>query len=93
MELIDAAEIAAAFNKVDELLLAASAAAPAVALLLARAQEQGVSEHQLAANLRATTPVLRWLLKLAPDATANRIDLDGADVGQVVLDWARRSAT
>jgi hypothetical protein len=31
------AEIAAAFSKVDELLLAATAAAPAVALLAARA--------------------------------------------------------
>jgi hypothetical protein len=31
-------EIAAAFERVDELLLAATAAAPAVALLLARAR-------------------------------------------------------
>ena len=92
MEMITADDIAAAFSKVDELLAAATAAAPAVALLLTRAQEQGVSEHQLAANLRATTPVLRWLLKLAPDATANRIDLEG-DLGELLLDWARRSAT
>ena len=89
MELSTAHEIAAAFNTVDALLEQATAAAPAVALLLTRAQEQGISEHQLAANLRATTPVLRWLLKLAPDATANRIDLDGADVGEVLLRWAR----
>ena len=84
----NAAEIAAAFSKVDELLLAATDAAPAVALLLARAQEQGVSEHQLAANLRTNTAVLRWILKLAPDATANRIDLEG-DLGEVLLKWAR----
>jgi hypothetical protein len=86
-----AAEIAAAFDTVDALLEQATAAAPAVALLLSRAQEQGVSEHQLAANLRATTPVLRWLLKLSPDATANRIDLDGddADLADLVLRWAR----
>ena len=82
-------EIAAAFSKVDELLEQATAAAPAVGLLLTRAQEQGVSEHQLAANLRATTPVLRWLMKLAPDATANRIDLEG-DLGEMLLRWARR---
>jgi hypothetical protein len=83
-----AAEIAAAFDTVDELLEQATATAPAVALLLSRAQEQGVSEHQLAANLRAPTPVLRWLLKLSPDATANRIDLEG-DVGELLLKWAR----
>jgi hypothetical protein len=82
-------EIAAAFSKVDALLEQATAVAPAVALLLERAQEQGVSEHQLAANLRTTTAVLRWLLKLSPDATANRIDLDGDDLGELVLRWAR----
>jgi hypothetical protein len=89
MELSTADVIAAAFDTVDELLEQATAAAPAVALLLARAKEQGVTEHQLAANLRATTPVLRWLLKLAPDATANRIDLDTADLGELLLRWAR----
>ena len=82
-------EIAAAFSKVDALLEQATAVAPAVALLLERAQEQGVSEHQLAANLRTTTAVLRWLLKLSPDATANRIDQDGDDLGELVLRWAR----
>jgi hypothetical protein len=85
----NAAEIAAAFERVDALLEQAGKVAPAVALLLSRAQEQGVSEHQLAANLRTPTSVLRWLLKLSPDATANRIDLDGADVGEVLLRWAR----
>jgi hypothetical protein len=88
VELSTANEIAAAFDTVDALLEQATAAAPAVALLLERAQEQGVSEHQLAANLRTTTPVLRWLLKLAPDATANRIELEG-DLGEVLLRWAR----
>ena len=84
-------EIAAAFSKVDELLIAATDVAPVVALLLARAREQGVTEHQLAAHLRTNTAVLRWLLKLAPDATANRIDLDGddADLADLVLRWAR----
>jgi hypothetical protein len=32
---------------------------------------------------------LRWLLRLAPDATTDRIDLDEADVGEVLLRWAR----
>ena len=81
-------EIAAAFSKVDELLERAGEVAPAVALLLSRAQEQGISEHQLAANLRTTTAVLRWVLRVKPDATANRIDLED-DLGEVLLKWAR----
>jgi site-specific recombinase XerC len=89
VELSTAAEIADAFARVDDLLEQARAAAPAVALLLSRARQQGISEHQLAANLRATTPVLRWLLKLAPDATANRIDL-GEDVGALIIRWAQK---
>jgi hypothetical protein len=72
-------EIAAAFERVDELLLAATAAAPAVALLLARAQEQGISETKLTNHLGLNATVVRWLLKLAPDATADRsIDLEAA---------------
>jgi len=93
MAMSSAAEINEAFGTVDHFLLTAAAAAPAVALLLERARQQGVSEHQLAAHLCTTASVLRWLVRVKPDATANRIDLDGADVGQVVLDWARRSAT
>ena len=88
--MITAAEIHEAFNKVDELLEQAGEVAPAVALLLTRARQQGVSEHQLAANLRATTAVLRWLLKLSPDATADRsLDL-GEDVGEVLIRWAQK---
>jgi hypothetical protein len=89
MALSNAAEINEAFSEVDHFLLTAAAAAPAVALLLSRAQEQGVSEHQLAANLRTNTAVLRWVLRVKPDATANRIDLEG-DLGELVLRWARR---
>ena len=84
----NAAEINEAFSKVDHFLLTAAAAAPAVALLLTRAQAQGVSEHQLAANLRTNTAVLRWLVRVKPDATADRIDLDG-DLGELLLKWAR----
>jgi UDP:flavonoid glycosyltransferase YjiC (YdhE family) len=63
-------EIAAAFGKVDELLLAATAAAPAVALLAARAAERGISEARLAAHLHLNATTMRWLLKLEPAAAA-----------------------
>jgi len=89
VELSNADEIAAAFNKVDELLMAATDAAPAVALLLERAQEQGISEHQLAANLRTNTAVLRWMVRVKPDATADRIDLEG-DLGELLIRWAQK---
>jgi hypothetical protein len=85
-------EIAAAFERVDELLLAATAAAPAVALLLARAAENGVSETKLTNHLGLNATVVRWLLKLAPDATTDRsIDLEAADddLAELVLRWAR----
>jgi hypothetical protein len=85
-------EIAAAFGKVDELLLAATAAAPAVALLLTRAQEQGISETKLTNHLGLNSTTARWVMKLAPDATADRsIDLEAADddLAELVLRWAR----
>ena len=87
-----AAEIAAAFSKVDELLLAATAAAPAVALLAARAAERGITETKLANHLHLNPTVLRWVMKLAADATADRsIDLEAADddLAELVLRWAR----
>ena len=82
----------AAFSKVDELLVAATAAAPAVALLAARAAERGITEAKLANHLRTNPTVLRWVMKLEPAATADRsIDLDGADddLAELVLRWAR----
>lgn len=88
----NADEIAAAFGKVDELLAAATAAAPAVALLVARAADRGITETRLANHLRTNPTVLKWLLKLAPDATTDRsIDLEAADddLGELVLRWAR----
>jgi hypothetical protein len=71
-------EIAAAFDRVDALLVAATAAAPAVALLLARAAENGVSETKLTNHLRLNSTTARWVMKLAADATTDRIDLDEA---------------
>ena len=85
-------EIAAAFSKVYELLLAATAAAPAVALLAARAAERGISEAKLANHLRTNPTVLRWVMKLATDATTDRsIELEAADddLAELVLRWAR----
>jgi predicted transcriptional regulator len=86
----NADEIAAAFERVDELLVAATAAAPAVALLAARAAERGISEAKLANHLRLTnTTVLRWLVRLEPAAADRSIDLDGDDLGELVLRWVR----
>ena len=83
-----AAQVDEAFRRVDQFLAAAGEAAPWVELLLARAAENGVSETKLANHLRTNPTVLRWLLKLAPDTTANRIDLEG-DLGELLLKWAR----
>jgi orotate phosphoribosyltransferase-like protein len=85
-------EIAAAFGKVDELLVAATAAAPAVALLAARAAERGISEAKLAAHLHLNATTMRWVLKLEPAAATDRsIDLEAADtdLGELMLRWAR----
>ena len=86
----NADEIAAAFERVDHFLVAAGEVAPWVELLLARAAENGISETKLANHLRTNPTVLRWLLRLAADATTDRsIDLDEADLGELVLRWAR----
>ena len=56
-------EIAAAFDRVDALLVAATAAAPAVALLLDTAAANGIDEKTFAAHLRLNTTVLRWVMQ------------------------------
>ena len=86
-------EIAAAFDRVDALLVAATAAAPAVALLAARAAERGISEAKLANHLHLNATVLKWVLRTAPDATTDRsIDLEAEDddFAELVLRWARQ---
>jgi hypothetical protein len=86
-------EIAAAFERVDELLAAATAAAPAVALLAARAAERGITEARLANHLHLNATVLKWVLRTAPDATTDRsIDLEAEDddIAELVLRWARQ---
>ena len=86
-----AAQVDEAFRRVDQFLLAAGEVAPSVELLLERARQNGITEPQLASHLHITTAVLRWLVRLSPDATADRIDLDGddADLADLVLRWAR----
>ena len=58
----NAAEIAAAFERVDGLLVAAKETAPSVALLLDRAAANGITEKTLAANLQTNLTVLGWIL-------------------------------
>ena len=86
----NAAQVDEAFRRVDQFLAAAGEVATSVELLLERAQQQGVSETRITNHLGLNATVVRWLLKLAPDATTDRsIDLDEADVGEVLLRWAR----
>jgi hypothetical protein len=41
-------------------------------------------------HLRLNSTTARWVMKLAPDATTDRsIDLDEADLGELVLRWVR----
>jgi hypothetical protein len=85
-------DVAAAFDRVDALLVAATAAAPAVALLAARAAERGISEAKLANHLHLNATVLKWVMRTGPDATTDRsIDLEAADddLAELVLRWAR----
>ena len=87
----NAAEIAAAFSKVDEFLLAAGEVAPWVELLLTRAQQQGVTEAAMLRHLRLNNTTARWLLKLEPAAADRSIDLEAEDddIAELVLKWAR----
>ena len=84
-------EIAAAFERVDSFLMAAGEVAPSVELLLTRAEQQGITEAAMLRHLRLSSTTARWLLKLAADATTDRsIELDGDDLGELVLRWARQ---
>jgi hypothetical protein len=81
-------DIGAAFNRLDALLAAAREAGPSIALLMELGRQQGLGDQTLHKHLRLNTTVLRWALRLSPDAAADRSEL--VDVGQVVIDWARR---
>ena len=90
MELSSSAEIAAAFGRVDAFLMAAGEVAPSVELLLERAQQQGITEAAMLRHLRLNNTTARWLMRLEPAAAADRsIELDEADVGELVLRWIR----
>jgi hypothetical protein len=81
-------DIAEAFNRLDALLVAAEAAGPAMELLLAAGEAQGVTEMRMFRQLQINATVLRWALRLAPDAAADRSEL--IDVGALLLAWARQ---
>ena len=85
-------DVAAAFDRVDALLVAAKETAPSVAWLVDRAAANGICEDKLANHLRTNPTVLRWLRAVAPDATTGRsLDLEAADtdLAVLVLRWAR----
>ena len=81
-------DLAEAFARLDALLAAAEAAGPAMELLLATGADQGITETTMFRRLGINGTIVRWALRLGPDATADRDEL--TDVGQVVLDWARQ---
>ena len=81
-------DIGAAFDKLDQLLAAAEAAGPSIALLMEAGRQQGLGDQTVQKYLRLNTTVLRWSQKLGPDAVADRDEL--TDVGALLIDWARR---
>jgi hypothetical protein len=81
-------DLAEAFARLDALLAAAEAAGPAMELLLATGKAQGVTEMRMFRQLQINATIVRWAQKLGPDAVADRAEL--TDVGQVVIEWARR---
>jgi hypothetical protein len=87
----DPHDIAEAFTRLDALLAAAEAAGPAMELLLAAGADQGITEMTMFRRLGINATVLRWCVKLPPDAAADRDEL--IDVGKLLIDWARRSAS
>ena len=85
-----AAQVDEAFRRVDQFLADAGEVAPWVELLLERAQQQGITEAAMLRHLRLNNTTARWLLKLEPAAADRSIDLDGDDLGEVLLRWVRQ---
>jgi hypothetical protein len=83
-------DLAEAFTRLDALLAAAEAAGPAMELLLATGADQGITEMRMFRQLQINATIVRWALRLAPDAAADRGEL--VDVGALLIDWARSSA-
>lgn len=84
-------DLAEAFNRLDALLAAAEAAGPSIALLMAAGEAQGITEATMFRRLGINGTIVRWSVKLSPEATADRSEL--VDVGALLIDWARRSAS
>jgi hypothetical protein len=84
-----AADIGAAFDKLDQLLAVAQEAGPSIALLMELGRQQGITEMTMFRRLEINATIIRWAQKLGPDAAADRDELDGADVGALLLKWAR----
>ena len=83
-----AADIGTAFAKLDQLLAVAQEAGPSVALLLEAGRQQDITEATMFRRLGINGTIVRWSVKLSPDATADRSEL--VDVGALLLAWARR---
>ena len=81
-------DIGAAFDKLDQLLAVAQEAGPSISLLMEAGRQQGIADQTLQKYLRLNTTVLRWCVKLGPDAAADRDEL--VDVGELLLAWARQ---
>jgi hypothetical protein len=81
-------DIAEAFSRLAELLVAAEAAGPAMDLLLAVGADQGITEMTMFRRLQINATIVRWALRLGPDTTADRDEL--IDVGALLIEWARR---
>ena len=81
-------DIGAAFDKLDRLLEAAQEAGPSIALLLEAGRQQDITEATMFRRLGINGTIVRWSVKLAPDATADRSEL--VDVGALLIEWARR---
>ena len=87
----DPQDIAEAFDLLDALLAAGAAAGPAMELLLATGEAQGISELRMFRQLQINATIVRWAQKLSPDAVADRDEL--VDVGELLLAWARQCLT
>jgi hypothetical protein len=84
----DPRDIAEAFARLDALLAAGAAAGPAMELLLATGEAQGITEMRMFRQLQINATIVRWAQKLSPDAVADRDEL--VDVGELLLAWARQ---
>ena len=85
-------DLAEAFNRLDALLAAAEAAGPAMELLLATGEAQGITETTMFRRLGINGTIVRWSQRLSADATADRSSAELVDVGALLIDWARSSA-